>query len=1411
MDCQASLVFSAGTCTAEQCSAKTIQNTGEGSTTCTGATGATCRYTCANGYRDTGSGSVSCETTNQFSAGDCTATACTQSQIEHTTDGTTTCNGVTGDTCSFTCADGYTDSVSGSVSGSVSCQASGRFSAGECTANSCTQSQIEHTTAGTKTCNGVTGETCSFTCAVGYPDSVSKSMSGSVSCQASGEFSHGGCAAAGCAQKLIEHTTEGTKTCDGVTGDTRSYQCVNGYTDSGGGSVSCQASGRFSAGLCNADPCAQKTIEHTDQGSTSCNGVTEDTCPFTCADGYQSWGLASGGQVDCQWSDANSRVEFSEPWNGSGHDACEPMPCDEKVIEHTTDGTTTCHGSTDGAPCIYSCKEGFTDSSAGPKPSTSTCQPHGKSPTKPAFSDATCAAQPCVDKTIEHTTAAAGSTTCKGSTEDPCTFTCVDGYEDAFADLSETNVQRTIVCYANHSFGVARCERKACLLPNGDSSADSTVDGAGIPHSAPSSTAEWDEASQTKCAPGNGFDSKTDDVCHFFCAQGFGVHGSKDELSGQTTCTAQGAGDPEYDTISCTDIDECATENAGCSGNCHNTDGSFYCGACDNSGPSAWGAESPGCCSGGTRSAWPKYGPTERCCASDASGECAIGTLGGACEGTATTPLPHSWLQDGCIGPPTASNSVVQLFSAVDGALANWANGQWSIAAFGQDISAGTALVIAIDAKDTLGSRDAELSSLCQGNSFAVSSQSLTALPSMIEPLTSGIDATPDFYSDVNISSAGQALASQYYASRMKATVTGTYTVSVQLMSMDDGSALGAVTAGFVTIVPAALDAASCVVTALDGNVLSNQCISGSCKSLPSQQLQFKVKIFDEFGNSRGKLDSESLLIAVGTVESESVGSDPSQLGVSCCGAGCSTCGAGCGANCAVYSDDSESYSLYMISTRDNPQPLHVIFHVGLEILQLFNYTAANLAPDDVNKLLSVRSDRVSRPCSGAASQLVAPSGTTFTVDRCIDAGEPDAFTIVVTDDQCQGKQQCQYTPDPVEACCSPKKRHFYDKNRCTKQCTEDPCGGSKCSCPVYSTTVGCVRSYGLASGASSIHIVAQALVGVLQSTTLPVYDTTASTASPDCSVASGNCFSTTCSSAVGVASGDHPACLGFGFVQTLAGVYQVSLALGSDGKCLGDDGQCLEFPLSGQRQSTWNARVNPTSLDPDQSQPGPLFDFDTSEAGRNTTFYVVPRDQYFNLRDQHSDFELRGGEDTLQLNVSGPQESSPNITVVVQPWNSTQHWFEASQLVTVSGTYMFSVQLSNSEVNFELLSRSIVVIPAMLDVDQTVVELYAAAAGVYGGEYNAVVEGDAHYRYSQETAAGGGCQSASRSSECAEICVNAERCDFYWWAGSDSSCCLVESYDSTAPKVSPPDPTGNVTSQAIKAIALSFFEIDCL
>jgi hypothetical protein len=1365
VDCQSSLAFTSGSCTPQQCESTPIENT-LGNKVCEGATGDTCQYSCQSGYHDTGSGVVSCEAGGQFSSGGCTATACRSEIVQHTTSGTTTCSGVTGDTCSYTCADGY--STSGRTSGTMSCQPSGSFSAGECAANRCSPQPISHTTdqGGSKTCSGVTGDTCPFTCARGY--SVS---GGTVTCQPSGEFSDGGCVAAGCETKLIQYTSDssGSKTCTGVTGETCEYTCANGYHDTGSGTVTCRASGQFTAGSCAPDTCSLQSIEHTSASGggsiTRCSGATGATCSFTCADGYQSYQGTGSGQTVCQWSDAAGQVQFTEPWDDGS--ACVPMQCAPLQIQHTTQVSgTVCRGSTDDpAPCLYTCKDGFTDSNSGPQRGRTSCQPQGKSPIPPAFLPAECTAQPCEDESIEFTTAGTGgTTTCHGSTEDTCDFTCAAGFQDTFADLSSgTNVRRTITCLANHSWSEARCERKSCLLPNGDSGPVSTTAGEGITHSAPSSTAEWSQSAQTTCAPGAGFASKTGDVCTFFCARGYGVHGSKDELGGQTTCKANGDSDPEYDTVACTDIDECAIDNAGCSGRCHNTDGSFYCGACDNSGSSAWDSSDPACCAGGTRTAWPSYGPTELCCNPEASGECTTGTPG-ACDPA------HSWLQNGCIGSPTPSTTVVQLFSSVDSAA--WLDGQWSLGGFSAGtgatvtVPAGTALIVAIDAKDTLGSRDAELASLCQASSFQVSSDpDLTQLPSLVE-------TTPAFYANVSITTEDPSFASQYYASRLKATVTGQYTVSVLLTERDPAAHV--TPSSTVNVVPAELSTANCLVHGQ--NVLSVQCISGACKSRPSTQLEFNVAIFDEFGNSRTNQDQDNLYIAVDGAEVR----DADQ-GVSCCADGCDTYGD----NCVVYADESDSYSVHMMATQDNPQQLLVTIQVSSEILQSFNYTAANLAPDEVNKLLSIRADREARPCA-------TPIGPSQHGDRCIEAGATDAFTVVVTDDQCQGKQQCTYTPHTPEACCAPHRGRSH-KQACTKPCVADPCGmPNQCACPVYTASVGCVQSYGLASGASGIHIVAKASRGVLLPPyPLPVYDTTGGYSASDCSDASGDCFSSTCSSA---ASGvPNPACLDFGFVATLAGVYQVSLALGAEGKCLGDDGECLDLSNG---LSTWYVRVSPTSLDHDQSQPGPLFDFDTSEAGRNMTFFVEPRDRYGNLRDQRSAFELTGGKDALHLNVSGPTSSGP----IAQPWNVTTHRFTAAQLLTVSGDYTFSVQLSDSDISapviFKLLSRNVIVIPAVLDVANTVVELYTAAADVQGGDYNSVIEGTAHYRYSGETTAGGGCQSARNSSECAEACAASERCNFFWFTTSSSvdrssSCCLVESYDSSSSQL-PPDSKAN-------------------
>lgn len=119
------------------------------------------------------------------------------------------------------------------------------------------------------------GDTCSYECDNGYADSGS----GSVTCRAGGQFTAGSWTAKSCADETIQHTAGGSTTCQGATGDPPcSYTCAAGYEDSGSGSVRCKANGQFSAGGCSAKSCAGKTIQHTNGngGSTTCEGVTGD-------------------------------------------------------------------------------------------------------------------------------------------------------------------------------------------------------------------------------------------------------------------------------------------------------------------------------------------------------------------------------------------------------------------------------------------------------------------------------------------------------------------------------------------------------------------------------------------------------------------------------------------------------------------------------------------------------------------------------------------------------------------------------------------------------------------------------------------------------------------------------------------------------------------------------------------------------------------------------------------------------------------------------------------------------------------------------------------------------------------------------------------------------------------------------
>jgi hypothetical protein len=304
------------------------------------------------------------------------------------------------------------------------------------------------------------------------------------------------------------------------------------------------------------------------------------------------------------------------------------------------------------------------------------------------------------------------------------------------------------------------------------------------------------------------------------------------------------------------------------------------------------------------------------------------------------------------------------------------------------------------------------------------------------------------------------------------------------------------------------------------------------------------------------------------------------------------------------------------------------------------------------------------------------------------------------------------------------------------------------CDCPQYSTTIGCTQSYGLVK---DVHIVATATRGVL-STDHPVYrgsTTSAGSYAPDC-VEAGQA---------------HPACLDFVFSPTVAGVYQVSLALGGQGS--------LTFT-----GSEWQVLVSPAELDHAASQPGSFFDFDRSEAGRNNSFYIYPRDRFGNLRDQlpaWQDFMLKDGSDALSLNATGPE--FPLGTQGSQFWDPVKHRFEVSQRVTIAGVYTFVVQMGGLE--SDLVSKPVTVFAAATDVSNTIVELYSQ-----GPNFPAEDGGGPAYLlelknsgYTNQTSAGECVDLPADNSAqqhalaCAQICRDRESCGFFW-ATTEGQCC---------------------------------------
>ena len=228
---------------------------------------------------------------------------------------------------------------------------------------------IPHMSSGP--CTGSTGETCSYTCQVGF------AQGGAHICQADGSFAGGSCDPQPCTNGLvIPHASSGS--CSGVVGDGCSYACEPGYVK--GGTHTCGVSGSFAGGSCDPQPCPAETPQ---SASVACTGSTGDSCTLRCQPGYEATPV--GSVLTCLWNDQASAVEWS------GVAACSARECLPTLIPPS-------HGTVDVAnqgmfpsTATFGCSVGYALQGSG----VLTCQPSGAwSAAAPTCSE-TCANEPC--------------------------------------------------------------------------------------------------------------------------------------------------------------------------------------------------------------------------------------------------------------------------------------------------------------------------------------------------------------------------------------------------------------------------------------------------------------------------------------------------------------------------------------------------------------------------------------------------------------------------------------------------------------------------------------------------------------------------------------------------------------------------------------------------------------------------------------------------------------------------------------------------------------------------------------------------------------------------------------------------------------------------------------------------------
>ncbi|XP_067893574.1 P-selectin-like isoform X2 [Heterodontus francisci] len=320
----------------------------------------TCDFSCNEGFVLHGSDRIQCQANKQWTAQtpNCKATKC--DVLRSPDRGTYNCSHPFGDfsyssLCDFTCAEGFI--LTGSDS--LECGASGNWTAQTpiCTVATC--QALTQPERGLIDCTHPIGDfsynsTCDFDCTEGFVLQGSDKLQ----CQANGQWTAEtpSCKAVTC--QTLTQPERGAMSCSHPIGDfsytsTCDFSCDEGFELNRSGRLQCQANGLWTAHIPSCKVVNCQTLTQPEQGAMNCSHPIGDfnyssTCDFSCNEGFV---LHGSDRIQCQ---ANKQWTAQTP-------NCKAVKCNIlKSLHHGT--MSCSHPTGDfsyQSMCDLGCAEGF--------------------------------------------------------------------------------------------------------------------------------------------------------------------------------------------------------------------------------------------------------------------------------------------------------------------------------------------------------------------------------------------------------------------------------------------------------------------------------------------------------------------------------------------------------------------------------------------------------------------------------------------------------------------------------------------------------------------------------------------------------------------------------------------------------------------------------------------------------------------------------------------------------------------------------------------------------------------------------------------------------------------------------------------------------------------------------------------